>query len=277
MPELPEVETIARDLDPVLRGRQIVEVVAEWPGALNGIPLLSFRQQAVGRRFESLRRRGKHIIAGLSGGLALVFHLKMTGQILYRSRGSPPDRFVRVSFLLDGGDELRFADTRKFGRIQLLDEAAVQHLDESLGDEPLGEELTLERFAHLLRGRSARIKSLLLDQRFLAGIGNIYADEALFQAGIHPLRPARTLSPTEIDRLYWAIRQVLRQGIENRGTTFSSYRDGLGEEGTNQHWLRVYRRHGQPCARCGGRLERIVVGGRGTHFCPKCQRGPNVR
>lgn len=272
MPELPEVETIVRCLAPVLTGRQIADVAIEWPGILGEMPAEEFRHVIVGRRFESVTRRGKYILARLSGGAALSFHLKMTGQLLLRTSDSPPDRFVRATLVLDDGIELRFADARKFGRIRLLDEEALGALEQSLGEEPLGGGFTLERFTEILRPRSTRIKALLLDQRVIAGIGNIYADEALFMAGVYPSRPAKSLSPAEVKRLHEAIREVLRLSILNRGTTFSSYRDGFGQQGANQYRLQVYRRHGQPCPKCRTPLERIVVAGRGTHVCARCQR-----
>ena len=272
MPELPEVETIVRCLAPLLTGRRIVDVAVEWPGILRGTPVEELHRHIVGQQLVGLTRRGKYILARLSDGAALAFHLKMTGQLLLRTSDSPPDRFVRATLLFDGGVELRFADARKFGHILLLNEGSLAALERSLGEEPLDPEFTPERFAELLRGRSTRIKALLLDQRLIAGIGNIYADEALFVAGIHPSRSAKSLSPDEIRRLFEAIREVLRLSIINRGTTFSSYRDGFGQQGANLYSLKVYRRHGQPCPRCRTPLERIVVAGRGTHICVRCQR-----
>jgi len=271
VPELPEVETIARDLAPLLQGRRIVDGAIEWPGVLDGMAVDDFRREVSGRRLERASRRGKYVLIFLSGDRVLSVHLKMSGQLVFRPVGSPPDRFVRAVLYLEGGDELRFADARKFGRIRLLDQAGFQALESNLGPEPLSAEFTVEKLASLLEGRSARIKPLLLDQRFIAGIGNIYADEALFVAGIHPMRQANSLSPQEVQRLRQAIRDVLRASVVNRGTTFDSYRDGFGHQGSNQYALRVYRRHGKPCPRCGGFVGRIEVGGRGTHFCPQCQ------
>jgi formamidopyrimidine-DNA glycosylase len=195
----------------------------------------------------------------------------MTGQLTVRPGDAPADKHGHTVFDLDDGIQLRFLDMRKFGRVYLVaDESEVVG---SLGPEPLADDFTLSELSALVKKRRGALKPLLLNQQFIAGIGNIYADEALFVAGIHPQRKADTLTGDEIERLYRAIRQVLRLALADQGTTFDgAYRKVDGEEGEHQENLRVFRRKGQPCPRCGGAIERIVVGGRGTHFCPCCQR-----
>jgi len=229
------------------------------------------RQRIKGQRILDIKRRGKYIIFALSGGDNLIFHLKMTGQLLVRSNTAEIGRYVRMVFHLDDSRQLRFADMRKLGRVYLVDDAEA--IVGTLGPEPLADDFKLEDFAQILRGRSGRIKPLLLNQRFIAGVGNIYANEILFAAGIHPLRKADTLAPAEVEALYHAIRQVLRQAIAERGTTFDgAYRDARGRRGRHQESLKIFRREGKPCPRCGTPIARIVLGGRGTYFCPRCQK-----
>lgn len=271
MPELPEVETIVRGLRPDLQGRVILTAEVDWPRTVATPTVETFRRRIAGQRIETVNRRGKYIILQLSGGDQLLIHLKMTGGLQVMSSDATSGKHVRAVFRLDDGRQLWFRDTRKFGRLHLT--ADPDTVVGELGPEPLADDFTLEAFAVLLRRRRGRLKPLLLNQRFIAGLGNIYADEALFAAGLHPQRTADTLNDAEIAALYHAVRRVLCQGIENRGTTLNdrSYRDATGEEGDNQAHLRVYGRAGQPCARCGASVQRIVLGGRSTHFCPQCQ------
>jgi formamidopyrimidine-DNA glycosylase len=209
-------------------------------------------------------RRGKYIVFTLNDDVLLV-HLKMTGSLDVFPADQALDIHDRVIFDLDNGEQLRFHDPRKFGRVYLVSDPA--DVTGPLGPEPLTDEFTRDLLAERLKGRRGRLKPLLLNQTFVAGLGNIYTDEALYQAGLHPLRAADTLTPDELDRLYTAIRDVLAQGVANRGTNL----DWAYTQGENQHALRVFHRHGQPCERCGTLIERIVVGQRGTHFCPNCQ------
>ncbi|MFQ6015015.1 MAG: bifunctional DNA-formamidopyrimidine glycosylase/DNA-(apurinic or apyrimidinic site) lyase [Anaerolineae bacterium] len=270
MPELPEVETIANDLRSALVGTSFSGVTVHWPNIIAQPAVTELWQRLVGQRITNVRRRGKYVVFELSKGDYLIIHLKMTGQLLVRPAEAEIERYAHTIFDLDDGRQLRFADMRKFGRVYLV--ADPDSVLGKLGPEPLADDFTLDHFAHLLARRSGRIKPLLLNQQFMAGIGNIYADETLFEARIHPLRQADTLSPVEIHRLYHAMRDVLRGAIRKRGTTFDGYyRDTEGKEGTNQESLRVFRRAGQPCPRCQSTLERTVVGGRGTYFCPRCQ------
>jgi formamidopyrimidine-DNA glycosylase len=271
MPELPEVETIVRGLQPDLQGRIILAAEVYWHRTVATSTVYTFKQRIAGQRVAAVGRRGKYITLQLSSGDWLLIHLKMTGHLQVMPADTPPDKHVRALFFLDDDLQLVFRDPRKFGRLYLTSEPETIVGD--LGPEPLADDFTLEAFAALLRRRRGRLKPLLLNQRFIAGLGNIYADEALFAAGLHPQRTAGTPDDDEIAALYHAIRLVLRQGIENRGTTLSdrSYRDAAGEEGSNQAQLRVYGRTGQPCVRCGTPVRRIVLSGRSAHFCPRCQ------
>lgn len=272
MPELPEVETIKRDLQPRVIGRTITGVHLYWSGAVAKPSADELVGQTAGRRIEAISRRGKYLILGLSGGKHLIVHLRMTGRFMHRSAGDPEDTYTRAVFELEDGSQLRFADLRKFGRLWLVDDP--EEVVGKLGPEPLGEEFTIDYLAGALAKRSLPVKALLLDQTIIAGIGNIYADEALFLARIHAKRVARSLSGEEIARLHQAIRAVLALGIANRGTTLSDYRDAFGLKGRQQEALKVFRRVGKSCPVCGTPIERIVAAGRGTFFCPRCQTAP---
>jgi formamidopyrimidine-DNA glycosylase len=270
MPELPEVETIARGLREPLIGRQFTGVRIGWENLVARPSVEEFKRRIVGQKVLAVKRRGKYLICALSGGDSLIFHLRMTGRLLIKNSSDELDKHDHLIFELDDGRELRFNEVRKLGRVYLVDDE--DEVVGKLGPEPLDDDFALADFAALLSARRGMIKPLLLNQRFVAGIGNIYADEALFAARIHPERRADTLTTEEIEHLYRAIRQVLVQGIRNRGTTFNDYLDAEGREGSNQEYLRVFRRTGQPCPRCGTPIERTVVGGRGTYFCPRCQK-----
>jgi formamidopyrimidine-DNA glycosylase len=278
MPELPEVETIVRGLRGPLIGRQFTgvrvgceDLVARpRPEPAEGPLVGEFKRRVVGQEILAVRRRGKYLIFALSGGESLIIHLRMTGRLLIKNPNDELDKHDHLIFELDDGRELRFNNVRKLGRVYLVDDE--DEIVGKLGPEPLADDFTPADFAALFSGRRGMIKPLLLNQRFIAGIGNIYADEALFAAHVHPERRADTLTTEDIECLYNAIRQVLHQGIENRGTTLSAYRDAEGREGRNQEHLQVSRNADQPCPRCGTPIERRVVGGRGTYFCPKCQR-----
>jgi len=276
MPELPEVETIARGLRPYLVGERIVGVDLLWPGVVGTPGPEQFALEIVGREIGQVSRRGKFIVMSLRPGKFLLVHLRMTGCLLYNDepcaagpRVPEDERHIRAVLHLASGAMLRFRDMRKFGRLYLVDDP--QEIVKGMGPEPLSAELTPLALAEALRRRRGRIKPILQDQATLAGLGNIYVDESLWLAGIHPLRGALTLTDDDIGRLYDAIREVLGRAIENKGTTLRDYRNAQDEPGTNQLSLAVYQRQGQTCPRCGHTIERIVVGGRGTHFCPKCQ------
>jgi len=273
MPELPEVETVRRSLREALRGRRIVEVERiGWPRTIAAPPPETFRSLLRDRAVLDVDRRGKYVLLRLDHDETLVVHLRMTGRLTVAPADDEPDAHTHVVLRLDDGRRLVFRDPRKFGRIWLLDGEGLAALQGKLGPEPLDDALTAEEFRTLLRRRRGRLKPLLLDQSLLAGLGNIYVDEALWLAKLHPLRTVLSLGDDEVDSLYGAIRAVLARAVDNRGTTFSDFRDGWGYRGDNQQFLNVYDRAGQPCLRCGTPIERIVVGQRGTHLCPFCQR-----
>jgi formamidopyrimidine-DNA glycosylase len=270
VPELPEVETIRRALAPRLTGRAItdVQVALEAPKLVQ-TPIETFTRELIGRRITGLDRRGKYLILRLDDGRFLVLHLRMTGRLLHRRPDDPPEPYQRACFRLDDGTELRFADLRKFGTMWLTDDLST--VVGRLGPEPFDEAFTAERLAELAARRTAPIKSFLLDQYAIAGLGNIYADEALHAASIHPRRPARSLDSAEVARLHAAIRSVLVRAVGFRGSSFRDYVDPEGAAGENQRHVRVFRRTGEPCHTCGAAIERVKVGGRSTHFCPRCQ------
>ena len=265
MPELPEVETIVRRLRQPLIGRSFTGASVLWPPMVRpaGVQL---NDRLPGQRIETIQRRAKYLVFALSEGESLVIHLKMSGDLRVCDAAEALDRHDRVVFDLDDGNQLRFNDMRKFGRVYLLADAGA--ILSQLGPEPLGAWFGESDFVALFERRSGPIKPLLMDQTFIAGIGNIYADEALYQAGIRPLRAADTLSETEKRRLYHAVRQVLSTAIEHQGSTL---RDATYREGRYQDRFCVYGQHGRPCARCGSIIERVRVGQRYAHFCLACQ------
>jgi formamidopyrimidine-DNA glycosylase len=276
MPELPEVETIRRRLAPVLEGATIAAAEIVDPRLTRPVEPGIVARALVGERIASVDRRGKYLLVRLASGRILVVHLRMTGSLRHVARGElPEDAYRRAILELDTGADLAYRDVRRFGTWELLDPDHVRpYFAARLGPEPLAASFTAARLARLLTGRRAPIKAFLLDQRRIAGVGNIYADEALWRARIHPLRPAGELSGDEIARLHRALRAALRKGIELQGSTLSTYVTPDGETGGMQHEFHVYGRHGEPCDRCGRPVERIVVVGRGTWFCPHCQRRP---
>lgn len=274
MPELPEVETVVRGLRGPLVGRTALDVICTQPSVIRPADPAAFRARLAGQRFTAIERRAKYIVCRLSGGDVLVVHLKMTGRLYVTDDSAvhDSDRWAHLVIQLDGGQQLRFSDMRRFGFAALA--ADLAEVTPSLGPEPLSEDFTLAGFRAALKGRHRAIKALLLDQAFLAGVGNIYADEALFRAQIHPLRPADRLSRAAADRLFAAIRAVLQAGIEREGASVNWYRKPDGTQGSAQMYFDVYDRAGQPCTRCGGAIEKIRVAQRGTHYCPHCQRAP---
>src|SRR3954454_3375076 len=284
MPELPEVETVARDLRGLIVGAEISGARVSWERTLRNTTPETFAAGVVGRGIESVGRRAKLLVVALSGDAALTIHLKMTGQLFVVAADAPEDPYVRVVLAFADGRELRFRDIRKFGRIGLYrrDPATAElHEPETdertggvfakTGPEPLDPDFTLRAFRARLRARRGRLKPLLLDQAFLAGVGNIYADEALWAARLHPLRSARSLKPPDEKRLYTEVRRVLAEAVERRGSSIDDY-TGPDGDGSMQERLQVYQRTGEPCPRDGHPIRRIVVGGRSTHFCSWCQR-----
>jgi len=276
MPELPEVETIRRDLERLVTGRRITGLtIAPETGkpvpVLKGIDEATFREGIVGARIVAVERRGKYLAMRLDTGALIAVHLRMTGTLLYREPTAPPERFLRLTLHLDDGHELRFTDMRKFGGFWLLDDIA-EASKSGLGPEPLSEAFTVDVLAAALANRKAPVKSILLDQKYVAGIGNIYADEACYAACIDPRRLGADVTPGEVAKLQAAIRDVLLFGVESRGASFQDYKDVAGEKGSMHMHVKVFRRTGKPCYTCDTLIERVKLGGRSTHFCPKCQR-----
>ena len=273
MPELPEVETVRRRLAPVLEGATIASAEILDPRLTRPVPPAVVADALVGERVASVDRRGKYLLCRLESGRTLVVHLRMTGSLRHAPAGElPDDAYRRATLVLDTGADLGYRDVRRFGTWELLDPGHLRpYLAARVGPEPLGPSFTAARMARILEGRRAPIKAVLLDQRRIAGIGNIYADEALWRAGIHPRRPAGELAPEEVARLHRAVRAALRRGIELQGSTLRDYVTPDGGNGGMQHEFHVYGRLGEPCDRCGRPIERTVVGGRGTWFCGHCQ------
>ncbi len=278
MPELPEVETVRTIIARELPGRSVSGVTfRDFPGVVGDIAPEAFGALITGRTFRQPERRGKYLLMPFDDEAALVVHLRMTGRLLMLPGDAPLARFEHLAIHLDDGHDLRFADQRKFGRVLYLplDEARAR-LAGTLGPEPLGRRFTTDYLRERLKNRTAPIKAFLLDQRNIAGLGNIYVDEALFISRIHPLTPAGTLTDARIRSLVRSIRSVLRSAIANQGTTFSSFENPYGERGSNADLLKVYGRakRGEPCLRCGAPLAWMQLGGRGTSYCPRCQRLP---
>jgi formamidopyrimidine-DNA glycosylase len=281
MPELPEVETVARDLRPRIVGATIVGARCSWARTLRTHSPEAFAAAVAGRRVEAVGRRAKLVVIDLSGAAALTIHLKMTGQLFVVPAELPVDPYVRLILELADGREVRFRDIRKFGRVglygrdpgtgELVSEVGGTGVFAGFGPEPLDPTFTLRDFRSRLRRRTGRLKPLLLDQSFVAGVGNIYADEALWAARLHPLRTAGTLRPPDERRLYQHLRSILSEAVERRGSSIDDYTAPDGD-GSMQEQLQVYQRTGEPCPRCGRPIKRIVIGARSTHFCSWCQR-----
>jgi formamidopyrimidine-DNA glycosylase len=287
MPELPEVETVCRQLDPELAGRRIeaLEVLdARWcrpmaPGKLEAA--------VAGATIEGLGRRGKYLLLALDGERTLVMHLRMTGNLvlvegeqkldpsegrrLYEAERSVSERHLRARLSLDDGREVWFTDPRRFGEAFLIDDAKLGERFAKLGVEPFSEKFTPEALGARAAGRTAPLKSFLLDQSGVAGVGNIYADEALFRARLHPLSPAGSMKPEHLEALQKGVIAALEAGIDGGGASIDDYRDGRGEKGTMQDEFLVHTREGESCPRCDGTIVRIVVSGRSTYYCPSCQ------
>jgi len=277
VPELPEVETIRRQLAPLVEGRVIERLAISDPRWC--LPLLrdAVIDAVAGRRVERLGRRGKYLVWELEDEAFLLMHLRMTGTLLYDPPPQTP--YERVRWTLDDGHELRFCDPRRFGTGELaLGEAArAAFFDARLGVEPLDGELTGEALRRLARGRRAPVKAFLLDQRRIAGVGNIYADESLFRARIHPLRPAGSLTRVQCDALAQAVREALHAGLAAGGASIDDFRHADGVKGAFQDEFLVHLRRGEPCPRCGTPVVKFVAAGRGTYACERCQPRPRRR
>ncbi len=269
MPELPEVETIVRGLRPTLPGKTIEHLRVLHADVLRQ-PRREFSARLRGRTFESVHRRGKNIVAHLTEGVVLVINLGMTGRLVW-ARDEARTTHPAVRFTLDDGPTLVYDDVRRFGRLEVMDEAEWTLRDQRLGPEPLSSAFTARRLHADLSRSISPIRSWLLDQRRVAGVGNIYANEALHLAGIHPQRSSRSMTEGEARNLHRALRRTLRSAVENRGTTLRDYRDVTGTPGGNASHLRVYGRGREPCLRCSTRIHRLVFGNRAAFYCPSCQ------
>ncbi|MCE2982444.1 MAG: DNA-formamidopyrimidine glycosylase [Parachlamydia sp.] len=272
MPELPEVETIVSELRASkIIGLHVNKAAVFWNRSIAIPDPFDFCERISGQTIQEIRRRGKYIVFNLSRDILLV-HLRMTGRFVFGS-GDLINSHERVRLYLSDGRILHYLDQRKFGKWYLFED--TDEILPQIGLEPLEEGFTLQAFKSLLAGKKTKIKPFLMDQRHVAGLGNIYADEALWEAKIHPLRMASSLSDDEMEALHQAIMNVLKRGVENTGTSLGSARANYysvsGKKGGNQYGLNVFRRDGQPCPRCEATLLKIVVSQRGTHFCPKCQ------
>jgi len=277
VPELPEVETVARLLRPRLVGRRLGAAEVGWRRTLGGLAPGAFAAAIEGARVRSVERRAKWILVELSRARAaagfLCVHLRMTGRLEVADAGAPPGPWERLRIALDGGRVLRFVDPRKFGRVRFT--RRPEEVLGALGPEPLGPQFTPAWLAAALRARRRLLKPLLLDQTFLAGLGNIYVDESLHRAGLHPLARSERVSADGAERLQGAIRAVLAEAIEREGSSFDVfYRTPEGKPGSFQDRFRVYARTGEPCPACGTAIRYLVVGQRGTHLCPRCQPRP---
>jgi formamidopyrimidine-DNA glycosylase len=275
VPELPEVETVRRRLEPVLVGHRFEHVQIEDTRLTRPEDPVEVAAELTGERVAALERRGKYLVVRFESGRVLLIHLRMTGTLLHlpdgRSAGVPHRRAVVT---LEDGSDVVYRDIRRFGTWLLVEPDELDpYLGARLGREPLGRTFTTRALAAQLAGRRAPVKAALLDQRTLAGLGNIYVDEALWRARIHPLRPARELEPDEVKALREGIRRALTAGIARQGATLRDYRQPDGSSGSMQHEFKVYGRTGEPCDRCGTPIEKTRVAGRGTWYCPSCQRG----
>lgn len=270
MPELPEIETIRRSLLPHLPGRRIVGVEVRERRLRQPIEA-GFEARLLGRRFTGVERRGKYLLLELDGGEILLVHLGMSGRIVLRETGNGAAPHDHVVLALDDRDELVFHDPRRFGLMRIAGPENFAEL-RALGPDPLTEEWSAQRLRDVTRGRRAPIKNLLMDQRVVAGIGNIYASEMLFEAGIRPRRAARSLRGPELAALAAAMRSVLEEAVRLGGSSISDFRDGIGRAGHFQTRHAVYDRAGQPCLACRTPIRRVVLGGRSSYFCPRCQR-----
>jgi formamidopyrimidine-DNA glycosylase len=287
MPELPEVETVVRQLEPEVEGQKIERLEVLDPRWSRPLPPEHLGDAVSGSTIERLGRRGKYILMHLDGERTLVMHLRMTGNLvlrkgeemldpsegrrLYEGERSTEQRHLRARFVLDDERELWFTDPRRFGEAFLIGDAGFEERFAKLGVEPFSPEFTAQSLGEMAAGRKAPLKSFLLDQSGVAGVGNIYADEALFRAELHPLSPAGSMKPEHLEALRDAVVAALEAGIDAGGSSIDDYRDARGEKGSMQDEFLVHTREGEECLRCGGTIVRIVVGGRSTYFCPSCQ------
>ena len=275
MPELPEVQTIVNDLVASnVINRTIVGVEVFWPKTIGDMKTETFRKKVSGQTIQNIRRRAKYIIFDFAAQWHLLVHLRMSGRLYLTPNSMKHDKHEHVILHLNDNSDLRFHDTRKFGRMILTENP--ESILGKLGPEPLSNDFSAEQFKTMLKSRHRQLKPLLLDQTFIAGLGNIYVDEALWEARLHPQRIASSLSSKKVNDLYHSIRKVLQQGIDNQGTSLgdgkSNFVSAKRRQGSNAKNLMVFRRTNRECPRCGSMIKRIVVGQRSTHICPRCQK-----
>lgn len=274
MPELPEVETVKQTLVPLVVGKKITECQVLYPRVLPKNHVSEFTVEMIDQKINAIQRRGKYLLFMLDSHLLLVFHLRMTGQLVfYPEKSAPLAKHTSAIFTFFDGSDLRFIDQRKFGTIYLLPDSQIDIITGlyTLGPEPLSTELNSEILSEIVKS-SRPIKAVLLDQKKIAGLGNIYTDEVLHRAKIHPNRPGSSLDVAEISALYQSIVIVLKEAIVAQGTTIRDYRTGSGSRGSFQNALQVYRKTGEACRTCNTLIERTTIAGRSSHFCPNCQR-----
>ncbi len=269
MPELPEVETICNELAPIIKNRRISGFELLWQKTLKGIEEIDFSRNITGKTIKSINRRGKYILVNLEGELCFSVHLKMTGSLTVLTGRPHLPVHTRAVFWMENKAGLFFIDPRKFGRIEVVNGSHPAVV--KLGPEPLEQAFTAEIFGKILAGKKAPVKTVLIDQHNIAGVGNMYADEALYMARIHPLRPAGSLSSEELDKLHHALQSVLITAIENKGATINNYTRPGGQAGLAQNEFKVAHQRGKKCTLCDTPLERITVRQRGTYLCPSCQ------
>lgn len=292
MPELPEVETIKSDLSRQIVGHKITDVKFLWEGILKDTSVKNFKKQIIGQKIISVERRAKNISVKLPNDLNLLFHMKMTGHLIYTDdcwevdksgkwlhhNGKesplydPLNQFIRVIFYLERGKILAFSDLRKFAYIKIFDNKGLEKAYQDYGPEPFSPEFNIEYLKNIFSRRNIAVKKVLMDQKNIAGIGNIYADEILWEIKVHPETKASSLSDAKIKELFLAVKKILSKAIKLRGTSTSDFRDTAGKKGKYGEIRKAYRRTGLPCPRDKTPIKRITIGGRGTHFCPTCQR-----
>ncbi len=290
MPELPEVETTKKGLKKEIVGEKFIKVVPLWRDIIKDVPLSQFKKEIRGQKIIDVRRRAKNLLVFIENNKVLVIHFKMTGHALVvpdkdyklskegkwigfpktHPLSDPQNQFIRIVFELSGGKKLAISDLRKFASIKLLDKENLDRFLSQYGPEAL--DIDFGEFKERIKSKKTSIKKSLMDQSIIAGVGNIYSDEALFEAGIKPLRKISTLKEEELARLYQAIKKVLKKALELRGTSTSDYRDIKGLKGSYDKVRKVYRREGEKCPRCETKIKRIKIGGRSAHFCPRCQK-----
>jgi len=271
MPELPEVETIRKDLEKFVVGHKVLDVKTNSPKQIQP-SLIVVKKAIIGKIIEKVKRRAKVLQIFFSNGSIIIVHLKLTGRLLFRDKKDPVDLYQHITLSLNGGKELRFADARKFGWFKLIkDERELKKIFEDFGPEPFSD-LDLPIFQKILSTSSRPIKIVLMDQKKISGVGNIYANEALFMAGINPNRLANKITKKETEKLYQSLEKVLKLGLHYRGASDNDYLDLFGHKGKYQEHFLVYGRQGQKCKQCHGLIKRITLGGRGTFYCPQCQK-----